>query len=97
MAWNVFNSWMSKSVRALTVHMSKESWLKCAKTFLWKQVFFRWYLLKKKKKKKKNRAFPTCLEKTKFAEIIGCSEQQEQPKLTFIWLKVYVKKECNLR
>ena len=48
-------------------------------------------------KKKKNRAFPTCLEKTKFAEIIGCSEQQEQPKLTFIWLKVYVKKECNLR
>ena len=35
-------------------------------------------------KKKKNRAFPTYLEKTKFGEIIGCSEQQEQPKLTFI-------------
>ena len=49
------------------------------------------------KKIKKNRAFPTYLEKTKFGEIIGCSEQQEQPKLTFIWLKVYVKKECNLR
>ena len=59
--------------------------------------FLSMIFIEKKKKKKKNRAFPTCLEKTKFAEIIGCSEQQEQPKLTFIWLKVYVKKECNLR
>lgn len=38
-AWNIFNSSMSNNIRALSVHIMKESWLKYPKTFLWKEVF----------------------------------------------------------